>query len=233
MKTFVSTNNHTKCENTSKQSFWPWPWASPALSGSAHSHLSIIKPLKTAVSQVARAFRATSNTLRVNHRLYLAIVFMLVLAPLANVGYQLFDPSVRGSFLYYENAYYLLFILSPWMSLVLFCSGIFLLFPAGSRRAWFIAIPLISAFFKIIWLTTVSSNAEFHQVVPLYFLLPAASVAFVWLFLLDWLMARKYHGIDALVARMDGLFQTNMDPKDKLQYLRKTWIELKNFNKQF
>jgi hypothetical protein len=158
---------------------------------------------------------------------------MLVLAPLSNVGYQLFDPAIRGAIPYYENSYYLLFVLSPWIALALFSSGLFLLFPKASRRGWFLVIPVTAAICKVIWLFTITSNEEFHRIVPLYFLFPAAAIAFIWLFLLDWLIHRKYHRKDALHARMDGLFMANLPADDKIRHLRTTWTDLKNFDKEY
>jgi len=220
------------CESTSNPLPWPLPWRWLSSPGTPVLR-KMSRPLPAALRAALDFLATLSHTLQANHRLYLAIILMLVLAPLASVGYMLFDSKVVVPGWYYQSYYYLFYVLCPWLTVILFSTGLFLTFPAGTRRAWFTTVPVTTAISKILWLCTITSNEDFHHVVPTYFLLVALFLALLWLFLIDWLMSRQYHGIDALIARMDGLFMVNMNTRDKIRHLHTTWTDLKNFKHKF
>lgn len=216
-----------KWESISNQFFWLLLLSLPDRYGIAAKKIQL--SLSRVVLRVAQTIRVVNKTLNTNHRLYFAVIFMLVMAPLTNVGYQFFDESVRVEGQYYVNAYYLLYVLSPWISLLMFSTGLFLLFPANCKRSYFLVIPITSAIVKILWLSQIQNNEEFHQIVPMYFILPASLIAFVWIFCVDWLMARKYHKLDGIIARIEGLINIKADH----EVIESQVKELKNFQSNY
>lgn len=157
---------------------------------------------------------------------------MLVVAPLASVAYQLFDASAPMAINSgYYNAYFLAYVISPWVAMVIFCTGVFLTYKPANNIRWIILIPTTTATVRILWLAQIHSNQQFHQVIPMYFILPAAFIAILWLFCINWLVHQKYHGEDNITATIDGLFRVNMNKDEKLKLLRQTWNEFKFFQK--
>jgi len=193
MKPTYNSLTTTKCENIYTPSFWQRLSSARLQLCMLVSRMtrSLLSSKTAALRGVETILVNSSNTLKVNLRLNLAIAFMLVIAPLVNVSYRVFDHTQVVDGWYYTNYHDLFYVLCPWLALILFSTGIFLLFPQGSKRAWLLVLPVMAAVSKCLWLIQITSNEEFHQTVPIYFLLPALSIAFIWIFLIDWLMARK------------------------------------------
>jgi hypothetical protein len=207
-----------------------------------------------AVQAVLTGLAALAKTKRVNHRLVVALAFMLVVAPFAMALYQLFDQQatiiqyegqhfydrhgVRFDFWFYKNYYYLFMTLAPYITVSTVIIGAFFLFPENSMRAYLLVLPLAFLFAKIMWLLTVNSNEDFDRVVPaLAFLVAAAQIAIFILFFFDWMVARKYHGFDALCIRVIQIIRAR---KRKLiteekadELLEQESLKLQTFNQQF
>lgn len=247
----LSTLTNSKCESTSSHSFWEWLSLSALLSSPLVRRNR--SRLATAARAVTTGLLAISKTLRVNQRLYVAVILMLVLAPIVSVSYQLFDRhavvvlypgqhfydnhGVRWDFWYHKNYFFFFMAAGPFLTLALFCVGVFFLFPEGSKRAYFLAIPASWSIAKVLWFCTVNSNDEFYQVVPMSLLLISALVVILAFFTFDWLMARKYHGIDGHARRVISIIQARknniLDSATAERLLELEADKLKTFNKQF
>lgn len=175
-----------------------------------------------------------SLTLQANRRIYASILLMLVIAPLTSVAYLLFDRKEIVEGWYYTNLFFFLYVMGPKLSEVFILTGIFILFPADSRRAWVLVIPLGLTASKMLWLSTVSSNEEFHQVVPMFFVVAAALISIVWLFTFNWLMHRQFHQFDALCKRILLIKDATAVPAETRLALMEPEVEkLRDFHKQY
>ena len=228
MKTFTSHNQSTKCEKEHFYSLQQQHW---------HSELLPINKLKTISSSAYRAVLtglvALEQALRLQQRVRLALIILMVAAPLSSVAYLLFDETPHDLTRYYVNDHYLFYVLCPRIYELLNFIGIFLLFPEGKKRAYFIALPFGLTLAKIIWLCQVSTDAEFHQIVPSYFIVAATLLGTVILFTINWLTHSLYHRFDAHIARIIGLMKINIDPLQKQAMIEKELTELKNFHHQY
>lgn len=158
---------------------------------------------------------------------------MLVVAPVTSAVYHLFDYRIADQSWFYLNYYFLFFSLCPHLSMVAIYTGLFFLFPRHSKRAYFIAVPLTLTIAKILWLITVTTNAEFHQVVPLDFYAIGLVMAALWLFASNYLADLRYHKFDGIVARILGLARLDMDPMKKAELLEEQIHKLRDFHRQY
>jgi hypothetical protein len=259
MENQFSTLTNDRCESNSQTSSWySRLWSRSPLQFPA---LMSRSKLTSAVQAVLSGLAASSRTLRVNNRLYVALVFMLVAAPLASVCYQLLAlfsetfertaPALHwyagqhwfadnGNLVdgwYYKNWFYFFLTLAPFICQSMVSVGLFFLFPEDSKRAYFLVIPLSMSISKILWLITVDSNADYHRIVPSFFVVLAGLIAFLILFTFNWLMARKYHVFDALCARVAQIIQARksklIDEETADRLLGQEAEKLKAFNQQF
>lgn len=204
-----------------------------------------------AAQAATTGLRALLTARKVNGRLLVALVLMLVAAPALMVSYHIFDQTatlvlypgqhfydrhgVRFDFWFYKNYYYLFMTLAPYMAVTVGCLGAFLLFPENSKRRYFIVPLLVYAISKIMWLLTVESNEDYDGIVPAFFLIVAGLIVFLILFTFDYLMARKFHHFDGLCIRMLTLIknEAGLDEVTRNRALAEVAEDLKAFNKQF
>lgn len=164
---------------------------------------------------------------------------MLLVAPLSGIAYQFLDPKASVQWLwwkwYYSNAYYLFFTVGPHLSDLMIYTGLFLLFPADSRRAWFLVIPTGLTMSKILWLGTVTTNEQFHQIVPLFFVVVAGLIAVVWLFTFNWLMHRQFHEFDSICKRILQIVDASgvVDAKTQIEMIAPETEKLRTFHNKY
>lgn len=245
----ISTLTNSKCE---KSFFLQLPRRSrslwQSLAQKSSQYIASVAP-----AALSRGLRAVRMARKVNSRLYLALVLMLVAAPLVSICYQLFDQyativlyegqhffdrnGVRWDFWFYKNYFYLFLSLAPWLTASVFVVGVFFLFPEGSTRAYFLAIPLAYLLAKIGWLITVESDAAFWAIVPKFFFLVAAQIAFLLLFTFDYLMARKFHVFDQIcghIAQIINARRRKLITEERAdELLEQENIRLRTFNQQY
>lgn len=225
--TIVSPNPIAPCVKYS-----PLPFSrslrsrSPLRSG----HRTIV-PVSQATHVIRRALISVRGTLKANERLYLSIVLMGIIAPLMSIAFLVFDKSTLDESWYYLNWYYLAITICPHLSMVIFYTGIFFLFPKGSSQSYFLTVPLALTVAKILWLITASSNEEVNQVVPFEFVAMGVVIAGLWLFAMTYITDRTYHRYDGICARIEGLFLSNMDKDQKLRLLEKEFRAIVEFKK--
>lgn len=210
---------------------------------------SLLNPA-TVSKAVQIGLRAISRTWKVNHRFIIAVVFMLVLAPVAGIIYHAFDRKavmvlfegqhfydaygVRWDQWYHKNLFFFFMVQGPHIAQTLFFIGIFFLFPENSRRAYFLIIPLAISISKILWLCMVNSNDEFYATPGFYYMIVAAAVAWLLLSTFNYLVHRKYHWFDALCTRVITLAKDkSLDPELRNQYLEQEAEKLRVFNQQY
>jgi hypothetical protein len=208
MKTLTSIffqllNQQSLC--VSKQWF-SW-WALPSRSASRLRFIIQSRLVRVYRASVA-SLTALILSLETNKRIYVAVTLMLLIAPLSSISYLLFDSASVDTSWYYQSYYNLFYVISPRLFEILTCTGVYLLFAEGSKRAWFLLIPIGLSLAKILWLITVSSNEEFHQVVPVFFLVLAGLISAVWLFTFDWMMHLHFHWRQSKISRAEGILMS-------------------------
>lgn len=184
----------------------------------------------------APALRVSLATLRAatsNYRLYVGVWMIAVIAPLAGVSYHFFDRTVFDPAEYYGNAYYLLFAISPHVSLLISLTGVFFLFPKFSRAKFFLVVPSSYHLAKIIHLWQVTSNAEYHEVLPREFFLLGLTLTIVWFCTADYLMGLQFHKQDGIMARIEGILNSpGIDDHTKVEIARGQVADLKSLKSQ-
>lgn len=186
--------------------------------------------------RIVRASLAAVTGLRVatsNYRLYVGVWLIAVVSPLASVSYQLFDRTVFEATEYYGNAYYYLFAIGPHISLLISLTGLFYLFPQFSKRKFFLAIPATYHLSKIIWLSMVDNNADFHRMLPLSIVLLGLTASLVWFCTADYLMGLQFHKQDGIMARIEGVLNSpGIDDHTKVEIARGQVNDLKALKSQ-
>jgi hypothetical protein len=187
--------------------------------------VAFLIPLKASVTEVVT-----------NQRHAVGIIFLLVIAPLSSVAYQLFDPSVRVDSWYYANNYYFFFVISNYLMLAFASVGIFLLFPQKYKTSYLATVwPLGYALSKLIFYSFfVNSNEQFHQGSHWVLLLSGLFIAIGLLLSADYLAYRKYHLKDGNIARWKGIIaMKGISAEDKMRLLENQSLELENFNQRY
>lgn len=178
---------------------------------------------------------AISKTLDVNRRIYWGLGSMGVVAPLSACVYLLFDRTVEDEAWYHLNYFHFFFLIGPHLFQFFCLIGAFLLFPENSKRAFTLIIPTGYVLAKILWLSSVTSNAEFWAVVPAAFVLTGFLISAVLFLMLNWLTWRQFHGADAYDARLKGIYRVSKDlPAEKVvSMFQQTMMEKEAFNTKF
>jgi hypothetical protein len=171
-----------------------------------------------------------------NQRYTVGIIFLLVLAPLASVIYQVCDPSVEVEGWFFVNNYYFLFTLSNYFMLSFASVGIFLLFPVKCKISYLAMVwPFGYAISKILYYGFfVNSNEQFHQSGSWVLLIAGLLVAIGLLLSANYLAYRKYHLKDGTIARIKGIIAApGISAADKMRLLEDQSLELENFNQRY
>lgn len=219
------------CARELKQSYSFWQSLSVSLqrslSGSIHQFVNRVIPdgLGASVQEVVS-----------NQRHIAGIIFLLVVAPLASIMYQVCDPAVRVEGWYYVNNYYFIYTISNYLMLAFASVGIFLLFPVKCKTSYMAMIwPFGYGISNIIYYTFfVQSNEQFHQPASFILFLLGVSAAAGLLLSADYLLYRRYHLKDGTIARMKGIIAApGISAADKMRLLEDQSLELENFNQRY
>lgn len=71
----------------------------------------------------------------------------------------------------------------------------------------------------------------FNQLIPGFFSLVGLLTSIVWLFLFNWILERKFHRFDALIARAFGiLLSKGMTNDEKVKLATPLLKQIKEFN---
>jgi hypothetical protein len=171
-----------------------------------------------------------------NKRYTVGIIFLLIVAPLSSIFYQLCDPSVFVKSWYYGNNFYFLYTLSPYFMLLFASVGIFLLFPTKCKTSYLATVwPSGYAIAKLAFFSLfVHSNEQFHSAAPWFLLLGGVLSAIGFLMSMNYLLYRKYHLKHGTIARMMGIIKApGIDAKTKMELLENQSLELENFNQRY
>lgn len=205
------------------------------------SVLTFISPIRARVGKEVRAillaYQALVLSATASKRIYVGLVFVGIVTPLASCLYLLFDINVRVEGWYHINYFILFMLLGPYLSGLALTIGVFLLFPTGVKRSFTLLIPAAYFIGKIIWLYQTESNQEYWTVPSWSFFAQGLFVSTVIFFLIEWFAHRKFHGVDSFEARVKGLGnivdeEDITDAKFRSMF-RQTFHAKENFKRQF
>lgn len=224
-------NPQKSCER-SNVSFSRWQSLLRPAFTSLHNKVHVLLVILTGRSVLATAV----NEVLASKRYTAGVIFLLVVAPTSSIFYQLFNPAVSNSQWYYLNTYYFLYTLSPYLMLFFASVGIFLLFPVKCKTAYLATVlPAGYALAKIIFYSLfVHSNEQFH--LPMHWAVAIAGLCMAIGFLLaaDYMLYRKYHLKDGIMARVKGIIaMPNVDSDTKLRLLELQQLEMENLNSKY
>lgn len=191
-----------QCESILRSFFWQSVSSyRVALSSLQNLHL---RPVLHAIQGFLAGLSAINKTLEANIRIYLGLWIILVVAPVSSVAYQ-FMPTAKDFSWYYHSWFTFFYMIGLELFLLFTLIGIFLLFPANSRRAYFLIIPMGQTLAKLFILITATSNNDIHAIVPVRLIIEMAVCSAPILFSFNYLMDRQFHKLDGIKARIDGL----------------------------
>jgi hypothetical protein len=220
-----STKPKFLCESKISSGHWWSYWLSVLALWPSHVRMSLLYQL----AHASRAIRATLLARQTNNRVYVGIV-ILALAPVCEVVYRLFKEQINPNA--YWDTYYFLYTVGPHLNIIATLTGVFLLFPSKHKTRYIIIIPVMYKFAKIVWLSTVTNNEDFHRSVPLSYLLIGALTATAWFLIFDYLMSLHFHKKMGTVARIVGILTSpGIDEKKAYTIARQEAINYQTLNK--
>lgn len=182
----------------------------------------------------------------INNRIYAGLVLVSIVAPLSSCVHLLFDKDVEIVGWYYSSNFYLFLVLGPYFFCLSIVTAAFLWIPPSMKRIKFsqrniqfqitrlLSIPFGLITGKIIWLLQVTSHEEFHQLPSLLSLVAGLVIGYVVMRILDYLIWRQEHAMNALIDSLEGLFNIpDMDPKQRTDLAKPYWDELRKFNSKY
>lgn len=189
----------------------------------------------------AHVFRAVLAGLSVigevtgNSRYCAGLVLLFVVSPLVGISYNLFDKTPDYSW-FYHSAYYFIYILSPYLMLLVASVGVFLLFPTEGKNAYIVSVPLAGyALSKIIFYSFfVDSNETFYM--PVHWVVFVSGFCLVIGFLLsvNHLIFLYNHRKRSIQARWKGIIQLpGVSADEKVKLLENQFADLMDYNTKY
>jgi hypothetical protein len=152
----------------------------------------------------------------VNHRIYVGLVIMFVVAPLSYCWYALFDRALHIHGWYHVNYFHLFFLIRFQIAFSVFLIGLYHFLPK-EPRVKILAIPLGFLFMSIAVNVMATSNADIWRIADLSLWAAGACLSMVIFYASDYLTHRKFHQADAFEKRFDTIAQAEgMLPLDKI-----------------
>lgn len=237
----TETNNQqprTLCENQLSSSSFSlplWPERGLSMQIIRKKVLALVSNVGSAGKGALVGLAALILSIGANNRIYAGLVLMGVVAPLSSCFYMMFNRFDVDKVWYHVSYYYLFFLLAPSLFVLACLIGVWLLFPRGSKRAYALVVPTGYTLGKILWYIQVSSNEEFHSILPISFVGLGCLISFFFFVALDWLAHNKFHRKDAFDARYDGLAEVagDLEPAKVVSMLKSIHREKKAFQKQY
>jgi len=204
-----------------------WPFKSAPATSSKQTKIA------SAFHSLHAGLVAQAKSANLNSRIAIAIALIAVCAPATYTAFLLFPAKPINPQWFYLNWHYYLLTIGPHLYILTTLTGVFLLFPAHSKRAYFLLLPGGTITAQIINLSLATSNADINHVMEWYTLLLGTGIILILFITADYLTHRKYHQYDALMARAKGLMDCNIDKDVKLKHLKTVFEDLRQFHRQF
>lgn len=203
-----------------------------------------------ALANKVAAFLATIQGLLkstlLNDRIYSALV-IFCFSPLAACIHMRFNRKevVPGLADYHENYFHLFNLLGPYIFCLVVLIGSCLLIPKRTKtfkvfkhslnvqlsRIMFIPIGYTIA--KLIWLYYTKSNEDFWSIPNWSYFAVGLFVGYIIYLLIEWLMWRKYHAFDGIIASIEGLYKIELPEEIRREKVLPLIKELKEFSTKY
>jgi hypothetical protein len=211
-----------------------WRWLYSALLHGLTISLQQIN-LHVHADQVLPAIHAVAQ--QVNRRIFVGLVLIGVVAPVAGSIYTLFSHQTVSEDWFYLNWFNLFLVLGPPLKNVFFAWGVFYLFPEGSKRAWIIALPMGEEIGKILWLLSITNNEQFWSIAPWHVYVTGICLAVFLLVISEFLTFRFHHRQLKYESTLQGLYNIVDEesiPDSKFRSMFKTtWKAKQDFQKEY
>lgn len=158
-------------------------------------------------------------------------IVLILLAPLTLVSYLLFDPAIDDRSWYYTNMFWYMHTVAPYLCLMLWSIGAFLLFPTKSSFRYIAMLPSTClAVSMFIHLTFFAHDYQSFNSPLWVAFLSGSMVAIALLIAVDFLVYRKYHTKDGNLKRVFGIILApGIDADKKVTILKSLIEESENF----
>lgn len=245
---------------TSGSALWCWLLGAPShgqhfLWSLPHAlkNRSLMNRLKTfvlaalAVLVIPVSTRALIQSAIINNRIYIGLFLSIIVAPLSACIHVLpgMGTEIHIEGWLYENYRDLFLVLGPYFFCLFILISVFMLVPPTTERVKFskkhvsfqitrmISLPMGLVIGKIIWLSLCSTNEDFDVLFhPVFFL--GGLVSYPLIRLLDYLVWRQEHVMNALIDSLDGLYnKVDIDAETKLKMAAPLWRDLRKFNSKY
>jgi uncharacterized membrane protein YcfT len=198
---------------------------------------------------VARAIpvstRALIQSAIINNRFYAGLILVVIVAPLSACIHALpgMKDKVNGDW-FYENYHDLYLVLGPYFFCICIMIAAFLWVPPKTERIKIsrkhvsfqitraLSIPLGLVFGKIVWLICCTNNEDFDLLFHPIFLLGTA-ISYPIVRLLEYLVWRQEHAMNALIDSLEGLYRLDIDKKEREKIAAPLWRDLRQFNSKY
>ena len=201
--------------------------------------------VRAGLAGASRAWTAMANC-TINNRIYAGLILVSIVAPLSSCIHMLFDKDSQIEGWYYFSYFYLYLVLGPYFFCLCIIAAAFLWIPPKTKRikvsqrsikfqlTRILSIPFGLIVGKIIWLLQVTSNGEFHQLPSLLSLAAGIAIGYVAIRILDYLVWRQEHAMNALIDSLEGLYNLpNIDHVQRTELAKPYWKELREFHSKY
>lgn len=181
-----------------------------------------------------------------NNRIYAGLFMVSIVAPLSACVHMFLDKDAEIVGWYYFSNFYLYLVLGPYFFCLSIITAAFLWIPPASKRIKFsrkgisfqltrlLSIPFGLITGKIIWLFQVTSHEEFHRLPSLLSVCGGLVIGYAVIRLLDYLVWRQEHVMNALIDSLEGLYNIpSMDNQKRNELAKPYWQELRKFHSKY
>lgn len=181
----------------------------------------------------------------INNRIYVGVILVSIVAPLSACLNMLFDRKDKIEGWFYDSYFNLFLVLGPYFFCLCIVTAAFLWIPPSSKRIKFsqrdikfqitrlLSIPSGLIVAKIIWLINCTSNEDFDRLPSLAYLSIGLVIGYVIIRALDYLVWRQEHAMNALIDTLQGLYQIDIDSKEREAMSAPYWKELREFHSKY
>lgn len=206
---------------------------------------TMIRPALAGRDHVSRALTAMALSITVNLRVYLGWC-LVGISPAAACVHMWMDRSVKIDGWYHENYFHLFMLLGPYLFCLCVLLGIYLIIPPAKEKSikvfkrtlrWqtnrLMSYPIGFVIGKLIWLTMTTSNEDYWSLPGASIFIVGFALAYLTLTQLDYWTWRKFHAFDGIVSTLEGLYNSTIDSKEKIELAKPYMKELKEFNSKY
>lgn len=204
------------------------------------------------VAQAALAIHARTKAVRstiINNRIYAGLVLVVIVAPLSACIHMLpgmKDNPVSVEVWFYQVWYNLFLVLGPYFFSMCIILAAFLWIQPVNKRIKFsqkpvsfqltraLSIPFGYCIGKIIWLIFCDNNDDFERLGHWSFFAGGVVIGYVLFRMLDYLVWRQEHAMNALIDTLEGLYKApNIEHEQRNKIATPYWQELREFHSKY